>query len=230
MSFLSVRALSKAYRSGDEETRVLSDLALSVERGEMVMIMGPSGSGKTTLLNAIGGIERPDAGSIMVDGRDITSLDRKGLNDYRRTDVGFVFQFYNLIPTLTALENVMLAIEGRGFKRPEARERSIRELEAVGIEEKLDSFPQQLSAGQQQRVAIARALVKRPKLVLADEPTGNLDRESGKVVWNYLMELNRSEGISIILVTHNRELVKSLSKAYELRDGALCAYSDGDLR
>ncbi len=116
MSFLSVRALSKAYRSGDEETRVLSDLALSVERGEMVMIMGPSGSGKTTLLNAIGGIERPDAGSIMVDGRDITSLDRKGLNDYRRTDVGFVFQFYNLIPTLTALENVMLAIEGRGSK------------------------------------------------------------------------------------------------------------------
>lgn len=221
MSLLSVRALSKAYRSGDEETRVLSDLALSVERGEMVMIMGPSGSGKTTLLNAIGGIERPDAGSIMVDGRDITSLDRKGLNDYRRTDVGFVFQFYNLIPTLTALENVMLAIEGRGFKRSEARERSIRELEAVGIEEKLDSFPQQLSAGQQQRVAIARALVKRPKLVLADEPTGNLDEGSEGVVLDVLTKACKLQGTAFVVVSHNLRLREHMDRCYELRRGNL---------
>ena len=221
MSFLSVNALSKTYRSGDEETKVLSDLALSVERGEMVMIMGPSGSGKTTLLNAIGGIERPDAGSIIVDGRDITSLDRKGLNDYRRTDVGFVFQFYNLIPTLTALENVMLAIEGRGFKRSEARERSIRELEAVGIEEKLNSFPQQLSAGQQQRVAIARALVKKPKLVLADEPTGNLDELSEGVVLDVLTRACKVRGTSFVVVSHNLRLRERMDRCYELRRGNL---------
>ncbi len=221
MSFLSVKALSKAYRSGDEETTVLSDLALSVERGEMVMIMGPSGSGKTTLLNAIGGIERPDTGSINVDGRDITSLDRKGLNDYRRADVGFVFQFYNLIPTLTALENVMLAIEGRGIGRTEARERSVKELEAVGMGEKLDSFPQQLSAGQQQRVAIARALVKRPKLVLADEPTGNLDEGSEVVVLDVLTRACTELGTSFVVVSHNLRLRERMHRCYELRRGKL---------
>ncbi|NLT38201.1 MAG: ABC transporter ATP-binding protein [Methanomassiliicoccus sp.] len=221
MSFLNVMALSKAFRSGDEETLVLSDLALSVERGEMVMIMGPSGSGKTTLLNAIGGIERPDAGSIIVDGREITLLDRNGLNDYRRTDVGFVFQFYNLIPTLTALENVMLAIEGRGFTRVDARERSIKELEAVGMVEKLDSFPQQLSAGQQQRVAIARALVKRPKLVLADEPTGNLDEGSEGVVLDVLTRASKELGTSFVVVSHNFRLRERMDRCYELRRGRL---------
>lgn len=221
MSFLSVMALSKAYRSGDEETKVLSDLSLSVEQGKMVMIMGPSGSGKTTLLNAIGGIERPDAGSINVAGRDITSLDRKGLNDYRRTDVGFVFQFYNLIPTLTALENVMLAIEGRGVRKADMKERSLKELEAMGMGNKLHSFPQQLSAGQQQRVAIARALVKRPKLVLADEPTGNLDESSEGIVLDVLTRACNELGTSFLVVSHNLRLRDRMHQCYELRRGRL---------
>lgn len=220
MSFLSVQGLSKTYRNGDEETTVLSGLELSVERGEMVMIMGPSGSGKTTLLNAIGGIERPDGGRIVLDGTEVTSLDRRQLNNYRRNAIGFVFQFYNLIPTLTAVENVMLALEGAHMKMPLMRERAAAQLDMVGMSEKLDRFPQELSAGQQQRVAIARALVKGPKLVLADEPTGNLDEGSEVVVLDALSNAKK-QGTTFVVASHNTRLRRRMDRCYELRRGRL---------
>jgi len=209
---------------------VLSGLSLSVEAGERVGIYGASGSGKSTLLHILGGIDLPTSGEIYVAGRSISSISQDELSDFRNRTIGFVFQFYHLLPEFTAVENVMLPALISGLPFEEARNRSISSLSAVGLAERADHRPGMLSGGEQQRVAIARASVMRPKVIFADEPTGNLDRESGRVVWHYLMELNRSEGISLILVTHNRELVKSLSKAYELRDGALCAYSDGDLR
>jgi len=221
MSFLSVEGLSKAYRDGDDEAAVLSGLFLSVERGEMVMVMGPSGSGKTTLLNAIGGIERPDQGSICLDGVEVTSLDRRQLSDYRRDNVGFVFQFYNLIPTLTAVENIMLTMDGRGMRRSTIRDRALEQLDRVRLGGLKDRFPQELSAGQQQRVAIARALVKEPKLVLADEPTGNLDEDSEAVVLDVLSVACREKGTALVVVSHNQRLRGRMDRCYELRRGKL---------
>jgi putative ABC transport system ATP-binding protein len=221
MSFLSLRDVSKRYRSGDETIAVLAGLDLEVAKGEMVLIMGPSGSGKTTLMNAIGGIERPDSGTITLDDVEVTSLDRHRLNDYRRNDVGFVFQFYNLIPTLTARENVVLALEGRDLRRSEMNGTSAHFLKLVGLEDKLDRFPQELSAGQQQRVAIARALAKGPKLVLADEPTGNLDEDSEAVVLDLLARLRKETGMTVMVVSHNSRLKERMDRCYTLRRGQL---------
>lgn len=221
MSFLHVRGVRKAFRNGADENVILSDLDLTVERGEMVMIMGPSGSGKTTLLNAIGGIERPDRGAIMLDGKDVIAMGRRQLNDYRRTDVGFVFQFYNLIPTLTAEENVMLALEGRKMVKVERRERSALALVSVGLDGLRDRFPQELSAGQQQRVAVARALVKGPKLVLADEPTGNLDEDAETVVMDVMSRAGKEMGTSFLIASHNPRLRERADRCLLLRRGRL---------
>ncbi len=214
MSFLSVQQVSKSYINGDERTPVLIDLDLEVEKGEMVMIMGPSGSGKTTLMNSIGGIELPDQGSITLDGSLVTSLGPRQLNDYRRQKVGMVFQFYNLIPTLTAGENVMLALEGRCMPRKQVREKAQRQLDLVGLGEKYQRFPQELSAGEQQRVALARALVKEPALVLADEPTGNL-------VLDLLIRAKKELGTTFVVVSHNSRLKGHMDRFYELRRGRL---------
>ncbi len=230
MRIVEANGVSKIYTGAASPLKVLSGLSLSVEEGERIGIYGASGSGKSTLLHILGGIDFATSGEISVAGRSISSISQDELSDFRNRTIGFVFQFYHLLPEFTAVENVMLPALISGLPFDEARNRSMASLSAVGLAERADHRPGMLSGGEQQRVAIARASVMRPKVIFADEPTGNLDRESGKVVWNYLMELNRSEGISIILVTHNRELVKSLSKAYELRDGALCAYSDGELR
>ncbi|MCK4970407.1 MAG: ABC transporter ATP-binding protein, partial [Thermoplasmata archaeon] len=177
MATVDISDLHKSYTTGSEVTNVLTGLDLRTREDEMIMIMGPSGSGKTTLLNLLGGIDKGQKGSISVDGREITGLDAKALNEYRRHQVGFIFQFYNLLPTLTARENVELGLEMLIKDKAELRQRAEKYLRMVGLDDKMENFPQELSAGQQQRVAIARALAKEPTLILADEPTGNLDEE-----------------------------------------------------
>jgi putative ABC transport system ATP-binding protein len=221
MAFLSLENVSKSYSNGDETTTVLKDLNLTMDRGDMIMIMGPSGSGKTTLINAIGGIERPDQGRIVLDDIEVTSLDQRQLNEYRRNKVGFVFQFYNLIPTLTALENIMLALEGRKKGREEMRNKASEQLELVGLDGKQDRFPQELSAGEQQRVTLARAMVKEPDLILADEPTGNLDESTETMVLRILTKVREELGTTFIVVSHNQRLRDYMDRCYELRKGKL---------
>jgi putative ABC transport system ATP-binding protein len=183
---------------GDVEVRALADVSLDIDAGEFLVSLGPSGSGKSTLLNLIGGIDRPTAGRILYRGQDLTALSSDGLTAYRRDEVGFIFQFYNLVPTLTALENVQVAAEliDDPLDAGEA-------LALVGLDDRRDHFPAQLSGGEQQRVAIARALVKKPSLLLADEPTGALDLPTARRVLAILQELNRRQGLTIVLITHN---------------------------
>jgi len=204
---------AKTYGSGELAVHALRPTALTIPAGQLVVLLGPSGSGKTTFLDLIGGIERPTAGRLVVDGRDLVTLDREELTCYRRDDVGFVFQFFNLVPTLTALENVELMAElvGRG---PESRQA----LEAVGLGDRLDHFPGALSGGQQQRVAIARALVKQPRLLLCDEPTGSLDLETGRQVLGLLRSAARAER-SVIVVTHNSAIAEVADRVIRLRSG-----------
>ena len=204
---------AKTYGNGELAVHALRPTALTIPAGQFVVLLGPSGSGKTTFLDLVGGIERPTAGRLLVDGRDLVTLDREELTTYRRDDVGFVFQFFNLVPTLTALENVELMAElvGRG---PESRQA----LEAVGLGDRLDHFPGALSGGQQQRVAIARALVKRPRLLLCDEPTGSLDLETGRQVLGLLRSAARDER-SVIVVTHNSAIAEVADRVIRLRSG-----------
>jgi putative ABC transport system ATP-binding protein len=197
---VSLRDCMKRYGTGALAVDALHDVALDVWPGEFVVILGPSGSGKTTLLNLIGGIEEASAGSVVVAGADIAALGADDLTTYRRERVGFVFQFFNLVPTLTALENVQLLAEVTGT---EAEARSRAALARVGLADVADRFPAQLSGGQQQRVAIARALVKEPPLVLCDEPTGSLDLATGRQVLSVLRELSREGHHTVLLVTHN---------------------------
>ncbi|MDE3074570.1 MAG: ABC transporter ATP-binding protein [Chloroflexota bacterium] len=205
----------KSYGDG-LRTTALRPTSLSVAKGEFVVILGPSGSGKSTLLNLIGGLDRPTAGKVLVAGSDLAGLSAGELADYRRLEVGFVFQFYNLIPSLTARENVQLAAELSGVQR------NVDEvLAAVGIEGRADHFPAQLSGGEQQRVAIARALVKQPPLLLCDEPTGALDYETGKAVLGLLQSLVQDGGRTVLLVTHNTALADMATRLVRLKDGSV---------
>ncbi|HKI55545.1 MAG TPA: ABC transporter ATP-binding protein [Trueperaceae bacterium] len=206
----------KTYDRGAVPVHALRGVSLSLPAGELVVVLGPSGSGKTTLLNVIGGIDSPTDGSVRVDGEDIGRYDEHRLTEYRRRTVGFVFQFFNLVPTLTALENVALIAEltgGAGNAR--------RMLEQVGMEDRLDHFPAALSGGEQQRVAVARALSKRPRLLLCDEPTGALDLETGRSVLGLLRQLNRDEGLTTILVTHNSAIAAMADRVVRMRSGEL---------
>jgi len=206
----------KTYRMGAVNVHALRGVNLDVEKGEFVVVLGPSGSGKTTLLNLIGGIDVPTKGDIFFNGTNISSLDETGLTLHRRKNVGFIFQFFNLIPTLTARENVLLAAEL--VENP----RDVDEvLEIVGLKQRANHFPSELSGGEQQRVAIARALVKNPPLILADEPTGSLDFETGKMVLRVMRDINRSEGVTFILVTHNSVIANMADKVVHLRDGRI---------
>lgn len=222
---VEVRDLFKSYNTGGETTGVLKGADLEMSRGEMVMVMGPSGSGKTTLLNLLGGIDKADSGTLRVDGMDLSDLDRKGLNMFRSEKVGFIFQFYNLIPTLTSIENVELGIEARGTPKKEARKKALEYLALVDLEDKLRSFPQELSGGQQQRVAIARALAKEPKLVLADEPTGNIDEEQEEKVMDLMRGLRTRSGTTFLIVSHNSRLREFMDRTLELRHGKLSPMS-----
>ncbi|MDD3719119.1 MAG: ABC transporter ATP-binding protein [Actinomycetota bacterium] len=201
---------------GELEVRALRDVDLTIKEGEFIVILGPSGSGKTTLLNLIGGMDTISCGTLNVNGQDISNLDAKGLTDYRRTQIGFIFQFFNLIPTLTALENVEFALE---LVEKETRDRSMRALEMVGLADRADHFPSQLSGGEQQRVAIARAICKSPPILLCDEPTGELDFETGKNVLKVMQRINREEKQTIILVTHNSAIAEMSDRTVRLHSG-----------
>jgi putative ABC transport system ATP-binding protein len=222
-SVVAVTGLSKGYMQGGARIAVLEDLQLSVRRGESVAVLGVSGTGKSTLLNILSGIDCADRGEVKVDGQDITRLDAAGLARYRREKVGFIFQFYNLIPTLTALENVMTGWEAAGKPAREGEAAAKALLASLGLEDKADRFPEQLSGGEQQRVAIARALVKRPALVLADEPTGNLDPKTADATTELLLAQARNFGSALVIVTHNRALGEHTDRALLLRDGKLSA-------
>jgi putative ABC transport system ATP-binding protein len=221
MKTVEISNLHKSYMTGKLETKVLIDLEMSADPGEMIMIMGPSGCGKTTLLNILGGIDKPNSGTISVAGQKLDGLSAKELNKFRRTEVGFIFQFYNLIPTLTALENVILGIEAVITDKKEMRERAEKYLKLVGLEEKMDNLPQEMSAGEQQRVAIARALAKEPKLILADEPTGNLDEDRGEKVMELMQRLQEELKMTFLIVSHNSDLKRYVDRTLILRKGKL---------
>jgi putative ABC transport system ATP-binding protein len=191
-----------------------------VKRGEFLVILGPSGSGKTTLLNCLGGIDSPTAGTIKVEGESIGSYKESKLSEYRRNKVGWIFQFFNLIPSLTAAENVALALEMSG-DRKDMMDRSREALSLVGIPDKANMFPSQLSGGEQQRVAIARALVKKPKIVLADEPTGNLDWVTGQKIAGLMRDLNKKEGITFVIVSHDTSITGVADRVVHLMDGQI---------
>jgi putative ABC transport system ATP-binding protein len=217
---IELRSVDKSYKLGEMTVHALRGMNLSIAPGEFVMLLGPSGSGKTTTLNLIGGLDSPTSGQVIVEGEDIASYDDRRLTTYRRRKVGFIFQFYNLIPTLNARENVMMALRlvhaGSGLRR-----RADDLLEQVGMSHRADHFPSQLSGGEQQRVAIARALAKNPTLMLCDEPTGELDVETGEQVLRVIQQLNRENGTTVVMVTHNVSLAPISDRAVHVRDGAV---------
>ncbi len=214
-----LEGVEKVYALGEVRVPALRGIDLEVEAGEFLVLLGPSGSGKTTTLNLIGGLDRPTGGRIWVDGRELTALGDRELTAYRRERVGFVFQFFNLIPTLTARENVEFALELVERDRRRVRARAEELLSLVGLQDRMDHFPSQLSGGEQQRVAIARALANRPSLILCDEPTGNLDVEMGRQVLKAIHDLNRQEGTTVILVTHNTAIAGLADRIVRLRSG-----------
>ena len=215
MPHIQLSDVRKTYRMGGSQICALDGFSLEIEAGEFAVVLGPSGSGKTTFLNILGGLELPDSGQIVVDGERIDGLAEKRLTEYRRKKVGFVFQFFNLLPTLTALENVRLAAElgDGGGESPE------RLLERVRLGDRLEHYPGQLSGGQQQRVAVARALAKNPALVLADEPTGSLDIHTGIEVLEVMRQLNRETGQTFVLVTHNSAIARMADRVVRVSDG-----------
>jgi putative ABC transport system ATP-binding protein len=217
---IEVRGLTKALRSGSHEVQILRGIDLIVPKGQVLAVEGPSGSGKSTLLGLIAGFDTPTAGSIRLDGDEITSMGEDQLALLRGRKLGFVFQSYNLIPTLTAEENVMLPVELRG-EGAIAHNRAAELLTSVGLGDRRSHYPAQLSGGEQQRVALARAFAGQPSILLADEPTGNLDSQTGKKVLDLLLELNRREGTTLVLVTHDSELSRLADRVIRLRDGQI---------
>ena len=208
--------VGKTYHMGEVEINALHDTSFEVEKGELVVIVGPSGAGKTTLLNILGGMDVLTTGKVMLDGREISDLTKKQLTEYRRHDVGFVFQFYNLIGNLTALENVELA--NQICQDPLDAEKV---LEEVGLGQRMKNFPSQLSGGEQQRVAIARALAKNPKLLLCDEPTGALDYQTGKAILRLLQDTGRKTGMTVIIITHNGALTSMADRVIRVKNGTV---------
>lgn len=214
--FIQLENVKKVYRTGEVELTALRDVSFSVARGEICVIVGESGAGKTTLLNILGGMDRLTEGRIFVDGGEVSAYDEKALMEYRRHYVGFVFQFYNLIPNLTAMENVELAAR-LGRDALPARE----VLRQVGLAERTENFPSQLSGGEQQRVAIARALAKNPKLLLCDEPTGALDYETGKHILKLLQDSCREKGMTVLIITHNKALCAMADRVVRVKSGTI---------
>ena len=218
---VEIRNLAKSYRRGDQVVQVLRDITMDIPAGDFVALMGPSGSGKSTLLNLIAGIDTPDSGALRVDGTDIGSLGEADLAAWRAAHVGFIFQFYNLMPVLTALENVELPLLLTGLSRAERREHAEAALGMVGLSDRLEHYPSELSGGQQQRVAIARAIITDPTLLVADEPTGDLDRTSAEEVLNLMDRLNDELGKTIIMVTHDPHSAQRAHHLKHLEKGVL---------
>ncbi|MFY7867587.1 ABC transporter ATP-binding protein [Roseateles sp.] len=220
-ALIKIRDLSKAYQRGGQDIPVLLDIQLDVPAGDFVALMGPSGSGKSTLLNLIAGIDQPSSGRIEIGGIDIATLSESQLADWRAHNVGFIFQFYNLLPVLTALENVELPLLLTGLSARQRRAHAEAALEMVKLTDRMDHYPNELSGGQQQRVAIARALVSDPMLIVADEPTGDLDRTTGGEVLDLLDELNRNLGKTIVMVTHDPKAAARARRMVHLEKGVL---------
>jgi len=216
---IQARGLTKTIDTGTHRVDILKGIDLEIPRGQFAAIMGPSGSGKSTLLGLLAGLDTPSAGTITLDGQEITGLKEDALALVRGRKIGFVFQSYNLVPTLTAEENVLLPMELTGGGDDTGRAREL--LERVGLADRRDHYPVQLSGGEQQRVALARAFMVRPPILMADEPTGNLDSENGRVVLDLLLALNRQEGTTLVLVTHDRELAEHADRRVVLRDGRI---------
>ena len=223
MAFVEFKNVGKTYNMGEVRINALHDANFEVEKGELVVIVGPSGAGKTTLLNILGGMDTLSVGQVMLDGQEISKLNRKQLTQYRRTDVGFVFQFYNLIGNLTALENVELA--NQICKNPLD---AAQVLQDVGLGDRMKNFPSQLSGGEQQRVAIARALAKNPKLLLCDEPTGALDYLTGKAILKLLQDTGRRTGMTVIIITHNGALTAMADRVIRVKNGTVVSVKKND--
>ncbi len=216
MSFISFRNVTKIYQMGEVRIKALDGVSFDIEKGEFVVVLGESGAGKTTILNILGGMDTASEGSIVIDGNDISKASRKELCNYRRNDIGFVFQFYNLVQNLTARENVELALQI--CKDPLD---PVFVLKMVGLEERMNNFPSQLSGGEQQRVAIARAVAKNPKLLLCDEPTGALDYITGKQVLKVLQDMCYKNGITVVMITHNQALAAMAQKIIRVKSGKI---------
>ncbi len=216
MAFIEFRNVSKIYKMGEVEIRALNDISFSIDKGEFVVVLGNSGAGKTTILNILGGMDTVSAGHVVVDGNDISQATDRQLCDYRRYDIGFVFQFYNLVQNLTARENVDLAVQ---LCKDPLDSRSV--LKMVGLEDRMNNFPSQLSGGEQQRVAIARAVAKNPKLLLCDEPTGALDYKTGKQVLKVLQDMCFKENMTVVMITHNGALADMGQKIIRVKSGQI---------
>ena len=214
MSYIALEHVVKRYKMGEITITAADDITFEIEKGEFAIIVGPSGAGKTTVLNILGGMDTASEGEVLVDGQDIAGYSRKKLTAYRRDDIGFVFQFYNLIPNLTALENVELALQI--CKDPMDAAEVLRE---VGLGDRMDNFPAQLSGGEQQRVSIARALAKNPKLLLCDEPTGALDYNTGKAILKLLQDTCREKGMTVVLITHNSAIAPMADRVIKIKNG-----------
>lgn len=214
MAYIEFNHIVKEYNTGETVIRALNDASFSVEKGELAVILGASGAGKTTALNILGGMDTATSGHVIVDGKDVTAYGKKDLTGYRRTDIGFVFQFYNLVPNLTALENVELAAQ---VKQDALDAATV--LEKVGLKERMDNFPAQLSGGEQQRVSIARAIAKKPKLLLCDEPTGALDYVTGKQILQLLQDMSREDNMTVLIITHNAAIAPMADRLIRFKSG-----------
>lgn len=216
MAFIDVKNLSKIYQMGEVKIKAIENVSFSIDEGELVVILGPSGAGKTTILNILGGMDSPTSGKIIIDGTDISKYNRKELTKYRRYDIGFVFQFYNLVGNLTALENVELA--NQICKNPRDSKETLK---SVGLGDRMDHFPAQLSGGEQQRVSIARALAKNPKILLCDEPTGALDSKTGKMIIELLQDTCHQTKTTTIIITHNAIIAEIADKVIRVKNGTI---------
>ena len=221
MSIIKVNEVSKSFGEKENLNLVLDKVSLDIKKGEFVSLMGESGSGKSTLLYIIGGLDKPTSGTVVIDEKDINTLKEKEIAKFRRQDIGFVFQFYNLVQNLTVEENIMLPVVMDGKKEKDYKDRLDKILKIVGLEEKRKSLPNQLSGGQQQRVSIARAVIMNPKVILADEPIGNLDSKSGEEVMKLFKTLNEEENVTILQVTHSEESAKYGDRVIRLKDGKI---------
>jgi len=226
---IEIKNLKKYYKLGGEIVKAVDDISFNIEDGEMLSIIGPSGSGKTTLMHILGGLDTPGDGDVIVDGENLRSFSGKKLAEYRNKKVGFVFQTFNLQPHLTALENVELPLIISGVNQKKRKEMASIALEKVGLKDRMNHKPNELSGGQRQRVSIARALVNSPKIILADEPTGNLDSKTGDMILDLLKSLNKQEGVTIIIVTHDEYVARSCDKIIQIQDGKIKKNGDSEL-
>lgn len=217
-AYVKLDKVSKIYQMGEVEIKAVDEISFEISKGEFVVIVGPSGAGKTTVLNILGGMDTATKGTVLVDGKNIADYNSRQLTAYRRNDIGFVFQFYNLVPNLTSMENVELAMQI--CKNPLDAGEVLRE---VGLEERMGNFPAQLSGGEQQRVSIARALAKNPKLLLCDEPTGALDYQTGKAILKLLQDMCRQKGMTVIVITHNSALTPMADRVIHIKNGTVSA-------